>query len=156
MRGSAVNMLPQSPVFALILMAVAGLAIAIQAPLNAALGRTIESSVAAAAVSFGVGFVALVLLVALSGDSAAFGRAALAPLWLLLGGLLGAFFVWASLWSVPVLGVLTTTAALILGQIVGAMVLDYIGAFGIAARDLSLTRVMAALLVGAGVILSRF
>lgn len=149
-------MLPQSPVFALILMAVAGLAIAIQAPLNAALGRTIESSVAAAAVSFGVGFVALVLLVALSGDSAAFGRAALAPLWLLLGGLLGAFFVWASLWSVPVLGVLTTTAALILGQIVGAMVLDYIGAFGIAARDLSLTRVMAALLVGAGVIFSRF
>ncbi|MBC7180725.1 transporter family-2 protein [Roseovarius sp. MBR-51] len=149
-------MLPQSPVLALILMAVAGLAVAIQAPLNSALGRTIDSSVAAAAVSFGVGFVALVLLVALSGDSAAFGRAALAPRWLLLGGLLGAFFVWASLWSVPVLGVLTTAATLILGQIVGAMVLDYIGAFGIAARDLSWTRLTAALLVGAGVILSRF
>jgi transporter family-2 protein len=137
-------------------MAVAGLAVAIQAPLNSALGRSIESSVAAAAVSFGVGFVALVLLVALSGDSAAFARAALAPRWLLLGGLLGAFFVWASLWSVPVLGVLTTTAALILGQMVGAMVLDYIGAFGIAARDLSWTRLTAALLVGTGVILSRF
>jgi transporter family-2 protein len=149
-------MLPQSPVLALILMAVAGLAVAIQAPLNSALGRTIDSSVAAAAVSFGVGFVALVLLVALSGDSAAFGRAALAPRWLLLGGLLGAFFVWASLWSVPVLGVLTTAATLILGQIVGAMVLDYIGAFGIAARDLSWTRLTAALLVGSGVILSRF
>ena len=148
-------MLPQSPVLALIFMALAGLAVAIQAPLNSALGRTIESSIAAA-VSFGVGFVALVLLVALSGDSAAFGRAALAPRWLLLGGLLGAFFVWASLWSVPVLGVLTTTAALILGQMVGAMVLDYIGAFGIAARDLSWTRLTAALLVGAGVILSRF
>ncbi|MAN97744.1 DMT family transporter [uncultured Roseovarius sp.] len=149
-------MLPQSPVLALIFMALAGLAVAIQAPLNSALGRTIESSLTAAAVSFGVGFVALVLLVALSGDSAAFGRAALAPRWLLLGGLLGAFFVWASLWSVPVLGVLTTTAALILGQMVGAMVLDYIGAFGIAARDLSWTRLTAALLVGAGVILSRF
>jgi transporter family-2 protein len=149
-------MLPQSPVLPLIFMALAGLAVAIQAPLNSALGRTIESSIAAAAVSFGVGFVALVLLVAVSGDSAAFGRAALAPRWLLLGGLLGAFFVWASLWSVPVLGVLTTTAALILGQMVGAMVLDYIGAFGIAARDLSWTRLTAALLVGAGVILSRF
>ena len=149
-------MLPQSPVLALIFMALAGLAVAIQAPLNSALGRTIESSLTAAAVSFGVGFVALVLLVALSGDSAAFGRAALAPRWLLLGGLLGAFFVWASLWSVPVLGVLTTTAALILGQMVGAMVLDYIGAFGIAARDLSWTLLTAALLVGAGVILSRF
>ena len=149
-------MLPQSPVLALIFMALAGLAVAIQAPLNSALGRTIESSLTAAAVSFGVGFMALVLLVALSGDSAAFGRAALAPRWLLLGGLLGAFFVWASLWSVPVLGVLTTTAALILGQMVGAMVLDYIGAFGIAARDLSWTRLTAALLVGAGVILSRF
>ena len=149
-------MLPQSPVLALIFMALAGLAVAIQAPLNSALGRTIESSLTAAAVSFGVGFMALVLLVALSGDSAAFGRAALDPRWLLLGGLLGAFFVWASLWSVPVLGVLTTTAALILGQMVGAMVLDYIGAFGIAARDLSWTRLTAALLVGAGVILSRF
>ncbi len=149
-------MLPQSPVLPLIFMALAGLAVAIQAPLNSALGRTIERSIAAAAVSFGVGFVALVLLVAVSGDSAAFGRAALAPRWLLLGGLLGAFFVWASLWSVPVLGVLTTTAALILGQMVGAMVLDYIGAFGIAARDLSWTRLTAALLVGAGVILSRF
>ena len=92
-------MLPQSPVLALIFMALAGLAVAIQAPLNSALGRTIESSIAAAAVSFGVGFVTLVLLVALSGDSAAFGRAALAPRWLLLGGLLGAFFVWASLWG---------------------------------------------------------
>ena len=149
-------MLPQSPVLALFFMAVAGLAVAIQAPLNSALGRSIESSVAAAAVSFGVGFVALVLLVALSGDSAAFGRAAIAPRWLLLGGLRGAFFVWASLWSVPVLGVLTTTAALILGQMVGSMVLDYIGAFGIAARDLSWTRLTAALLVGTGVILSRF
>lgn len=149
-------MLPQSPVLALIFMAVAGVAIAIQAPLNSALGRSIDSSVAAAAVSFGVGFVALVLLIAFSGDGSALGRAALAPRWLLLGGILGAFYVWAALWSVPVLGVLTTTATLILGQIVGAMVLDYIGAFGIAARDLSLTRVMAALLVGAGVILSRF
>lgn len=149
-------MLPQSPVLALMFMALAGLAVAIQAPLNSALGRTIESSIAAAAVSFGVGFVTLVLLVALSGDSGAFGRAALAPRWLLLGGLLGAFFVWASLWSVSLLGVLTTTATLILGQIVGAMVLDYIGAFGIAPRDLSWTRLTAALLVGAGVVLSRF
>ncbi|WP_297772076.1 DMT family transporter [uncultured Roseovarius sp.] len=149
-------MLPQNPALALVIIAVAGVAIAIQAPLNAALGRSIDSSLAAAAVSFGVGFVGLVLLVAVSGDGPALARAMFVSRWLLLGGALGAYFVWASLWSVPVLGVLTTTATLILGQIVGAMVLDYVGAFGIAARELSLPRVSAAVLVAAGVILSRF
>jgi len=39
----------------MIVMAVGGAAPAMQAPINAALGRAVESSVAAATISFGVG-----------------------------------------------------------------------------------------------------
>lgn len=148
--------MPQSPLLALIFMAVAGVAIALQAPINSALGRSIDSSLAATAISFGVGFAALLVLVALSGEAGAIARVATLPKWLLLGGALGAFYVWAALWSVPILGVLTTITVLILGQMVAALVLDYIGAFGLVARDLSLTRILAALLVAGGVILSRY
>lgn len=148
--------MPQSPLLALIFMAVAGVAIALQAPINSALGRSIDSSLAATAISFGVGFAALLVLVALSGEAGAIARVATLPKWLLLGGALGAFYVWAALWSVPILGVLTTITVLILGQMVAALVLDYIGAFGLVARDLSLPRILAALLVAGGVILSRY
>ncbi|SHK80221.1 transporter family-2 protein [Roseovarius marisflavi] len=148
--------MPQSPLLALIFMAVAGVAIALQAPINSALGRSIDSSLAAATISFGVGFAALLALVALGGEAGAIARAATLPKWLLLGGALGAIYVWAALWSVPILGVLTTITVLILGQMVAALLLDYIGAFGLVARDLSPTRVVAALLVAAGVILSRY
>lgn len=148
--------MPQSPLLALIFMAVAGVAIALQAPINSALGRSIDSSLAAAAISFGVGFAALLALVVLGGEAGAIARVATLPKWLLLGGALGAFYVWAALWSVPILGVLTTITVLILGQMVAALLLDYIGAFGLVARDLSPTRVVAALLVAGGVILSRY
>jgi len=90
------------------------------------------------------------------GDGARLASALQAPLVLLTGGILGAFLVWATLWSVPVLGVLTLTAVLILGQIVAALVIDHMGLFGMVAREISLTRVLAAALVGAGVVLSRF
>ena len=148
--------MPQTPALAMILVAVAGAAIALQSPINAALGRQIASTLGAATISFGVGFVLLLAITVIYGDGARLAHALQAPLVLLTGGILGAFLVWATLWSVPVLGVLTLTAVLILGQIVAALAIDHMGLFGLVARDISLTRVLAAGLVGAGVILSRF
>ncbi|WP_294612091.1 DMT family transporter [Roseovarius sp.] len=146
----------QSPLLAVMIMAVAGMAIALQAPINSALGRSIDSSLAAAAISFGVGFATLLVLVALGGETGAFARAGAVPKWLFLGGALGAFYVWAALWGVPILGVLTTITVVILGQMAAALLLDYIGAFGLVARDLSPARILAVLLVAGGVILSRY
>lgn len=142
--------------FALALMAVSGVAIAVQAPLNAALGRSVGSAVAAAAVSFGIGFVLLLVLAVLIGDGAAFARLGTTPLWMMTGGALGALYVLSAIWSVPLLGVLTITTMLILGQMCAALLLDYFGAFGLPHRDISLTRVIAALMVAGGVILSRW
>lgn len=145
----------QIPV-ALLLMALSGVALAVQAPVNAGLGRALHSAIGAAAVSFGVGFVLLSAIAVLLGDGGNMLRAGQVPVWLLTGGMLGALFVFCSLWSVPVLGVLTTTSMLILGQMVAALLLDHVGAFGVATHELSPVRILAAALVAGGVILSRF
>lgn len=140
---------------AILIVFVAGIALSTQAPLNAALARTLTQSLAAVAVSFGVGFIALVILSIAVGGTGPLLQLGQAPGWQLLGGLLGAFYVWAAVWGVPQIGVVTTVAALILGQMVAALVLDATGAFGLPVQDLSATRLAAAGLVAAGVVLSR-
>lgn len=137
-------------------MIVAGAAIATQAPINARLAALLGDSVTAAAVSFGVGFLALALVVVFRGGVPAGSTAAAVPWWAWAGGIFGAFYIVASVLSVPILGVLTTMAAMILGQMIGALVLDAAGAFGLPIQALSWQRLLAVVLVGAGVLLSRF
>ncbi|MFN3211161.1 MAG: DMT family transporter [Roseovarius sp.] len=148
--------MPSAPLFAAILIAVCGSFIAMQAPINAALGRSIDSTLAAATISFGVGFLILLVISIVHGDGPALARAPFVSKYLLIGGALGAVYVWSALWAVPILGVLTTTTALILGQMVAALLIDHFGAFGLAPRDVSAQRVIAALLVAAGAVLSRY
>ena len=142
----------QLPALFAILMG--GIAIAMQAPLNGALGRTLGATLPAATVSFAVGFVALLVLsFATVGNP--FGRLGAVPLWQWAGGLFGAYYVWSVIWGVPTLGVVTAMAALILGQMAGALILDAVGAFGVAVQPISLTRILAVVLVASGVVLSR-
>ncbi|MBD9528007.1 MULTISPECIES: DMT family transporter [Paracoccus] len=138
------------------LIVLAGICIAVQAPINAALARQAQSPLAAAAISFGVGFMILVTLSLLMGQGRGFLRATQTELWMWAGGLLGAFYVWAMVWSLPRLGALTALCALALGQIVAAILLDRSGAFGLPIRDISLPRILAALMVAGGLVLSRF
>ena len=140
---------------AIVVVIAAGGAAALQAPVNATLGRVMESTLAAAAVSFGIGFLMLFAVSMLSGNAAAFGRLHAITSWHLLGGVLGAFYVWSMLWGVPTLGVVTAIAALILGQMVVALVIDTGGYFGLPQIELSATRIGAVVLVSAGLVLSR-
>lgn len=139
----------------LAVVAAAGAAVAMQSPINAALGRHLGSTLAAASFSFLVGTLALgAVTVALQGP-AHFARLALAPAGLMVGGLFGAFFVWATLWAIPSLGALTTFATLILGQLTMALILDAQGAFGLPVAEVSAARVAALGLVAGGIVLSR-
>ncbi|MBY5933475.1 DMT family transporter [Tateyamaria omphalii] len=141
--------------FPLAVIILAGSLAALQAPVNAALGASLGSGVAAATISFGVGFVVLLAIMLSSGEADHLGRIASVNRWLLLGGLLGAFYVWAILWTIPLLGVVTAITAMILGQLVVALLLDAIGPFGLPVHEVSLPRVFGVVLVGTGLILSK-
>lgn len=132
-----------------------GTAISLQAPINAALARELGGPVPAAAVSFGVGFIVLLAIALVQGQGEAFLKLPQVPTWTLVGGCLGAWYVLTSIWGVSQLGVLTLIAALILGQMTAAMVIDATGALGVAVREVTPTRIAAAVLVMAGLVLSR-
>lgn len=137
-------------------LVVAGALVSVQSPINAALGRGIGSAMGAATVSFAVGLIALLILTLALGDGASLTKVGKVPASLLIGGLMGAVFVFSSLWAVPILGVLTTAMVVILGQMVAALVMDQMGAFGLTQTDITPQRLLAAALVLAGVVLSRF
>ncbi|SFJ74547.1 DMT family transporter [Jannaschia pohangensis] len=141
--------------FPLTLIVVAGGLAALQAPMNAALGKALGSPMAAATVSFGVGFAFLLFLTMITGDGRTLARAGSVNFWLLLGGFLGAFYVWAILWSVPTLGIVTVVSAMILGQLVVALTLDAWGPFGLPVHEVTPQRLIAVVLVGGGLVLSR-
>ncbi len=133
----------------------AGALLAAEAPVNAALSRTLGDPLLAACISFGVGFMVLLSASLLKGGWPS-GRALFTvPAWAWLGGFLGAIYVTVTIWGVPRLGVLTTVAALVLGQLLAALVLDAIGAFGLPVQAITLSRMLAIVLVVAGLVLSR-
>ena len=133
-----------------------GVALAVQSPINSALGRALNDTILATIISFGGGLVVLALVMFARGSlpNAAVFRS-VQP-WMISGGALGAFYVWSALWSVPRLGVLTMIAALILGQLLASLMVDQFGLFGIPVREIAWQRIVAVVLVGAGVVFSRF
>jgi bacterial/archaeal transporter family-2 protein len=142
--------------WAIAAVALGGVAIAVQAPINAALGRGLGAPVPAAAVSFAVGFLVLLAVSLVQGQGGAYLKLGQVPVWTLAGGFLGAWFVFAAVWGVSTLGVVTLVAAMVFGQMAAALVIDATGILGMAVREITLTRVAAAGLVMAGLVLSRF
>ena len=132
-----------------------GAFLASQAPVNAALARAVGDPVLAACISFGIGFAILAVISALRGAWPTGSGVASAPWWSWLGGLLGAFYVAIVIWGVPQLGVVSTVAALVFGQLAAALLLDAIGAFGLPVQAITWQRLLAAALILSGLVLSR-
>ncbi|MBW8059494.1 MAG: DMT family transporter [Solirubrobacterales bacterium] len=134
---------------AVLLTAVAGGLIALQAPLNAGLGR-VTGSLPAALVSFAVGTIALATIVVLSGKAGGLGSTFEISWYYLLGGLLGAVYVATALIVVATIGAGGVAAATITGQLAASVVIDRFGLFGLDQVALSADRVLgvALLLVG--------
>lgn len=132
------------------LMVIAGSFIALQAPINGMLGRTI-GTFAAASVSFAIGTLALVAITLLVGGGFGdLGEARGISWYYLTGGVLGALYVTSALATVRVLGAGGVTAATITGQLVTAVVVDRLGVLGLEQRPLSVWRLLGIALLAAG------
>jgi transporter family-2 protein len=124
--------------------------IAMQAPLNSALGRTV-GSVTASMVALGVSFAALIALTAVVGGFSGLSRLGEAPLHVAVGGgLLGALYVGSIVYTVRELGAGGLTAATISGQLAVAAVIDHFGWLGVARSPLTMTKLLGIALLGLG------
>lgn len=139
----------------LLLVFVAGAMIAIQAPTNAILGKAGGSPVLAALISFAVGTVALFIVWLGSGNRPGVSAFAGLPWYAWIGGLYGALFVAVAAYAAPKIGVASLITIGIAGQIAMALLLDHLGALGLAREPINAGRIAGAVLVIAGVILVR-
>ena len=129
--------------------------VALQAPTNAMLARSVNSPVNAAFISFAVGTVALLAIVLALGVRPSGAELRALPWYAWIGGLYGAFFVTAAAFAAPRLGVTYLLTLGIGGQLVMAVLLDRYGAFGVPAQEITPARVFGLALVLGGVILVR-
>jgi bacterial/archaeal transporter family-2 protein len=137
---------------AVILTALVGGLIALQAPINAQLGRA-TGSLPAALVSFFVGTVLLFLIVVLTGDTNGLRSTFDVNWYYLIGGILGAAYVTVALISVKSIGAGGVAAATITGQLTAAVVIDRLGVLGLERTTLSASRMVGVGLLLAGTVL---
>jgi transporter family-2 protein len=139
--------------FAVIGTVVVGGLIALQAPINSMLGKTI-GTFAAASVSFVIGTAVLVMITVVAGGGFGdLGEARNLAWYYLLGGVLGAAYVTTVLVTVRTLGAGGVTAATIAGQLTMSVIIDRVGALGLDERPLSVARVVGIALLAAGTFL---
>jgi transporter family-2 protein len=134
---------------AVFLMAAVGGLIALQPAINAGLGRA-TGNMAAALVSFAVGTLLLLAIVALSGKLGGVESTFDVRWYYLLGGVLGAAYVFTALVTVSEIGAGGVAAATITGQLTASVVLDRLGILGLEETPISAERALGVALLLAG------
>ena len=137
---------------AVILMALVGGLIALQPAVNAGLGRA-TGNIAAALVSFAVGTALLAVIVVIAGQAGGVGSALDVRWYYLLGGVLGAAYVFTALVTVSTIGAGGVAAAKITGQLTTGIVIDRLGVLGLEETPITLSRVIGVVLLLAGTFL---
>lgn len=136
-------------VWSVLLAILVGGLTSIQSAINTRLGSYI-GSVEAALTSFIVGTLALAVMVI------PFGSGKLNQIWhtpwyLLVGGILGASFVFSIIKIVPILGTGTTLAGVIAGQLMLAVLIDHFGWLGLNTIRIDIYRIMGIVFLLLGV-----
>jgi transporter family-2 protein len=141
-------------VFYVLMALAAGACLPTQAGINARLTLWTQSPVTAAAISFAVGTLALVvyaavLRIAMPDPSTAIRQ----PGWVWSGGVLGAFFVASMIVLAARLGAAPMVALVVCGQLITSVVLDHFGWLGYPEHAVSPGRILGIALMVAGIIL---
>jgi transporter family-2 protein len=142
--------------FFIVLALIAGVLVPLQGAVNNKLAGVLESPILASLVSFVVGTLSLLVFVIVSGtgfSGLASAKNASAIAW--TGGLLGAFFVTASVIAIPKLGVALTFSLIVASQMLVTIIIDHYGLLDVPVKEASLPRIAGILLIIAGVVMIR-
>ncbi|NNE89178.1 MAG: DMT family transporter [Silicimonas sp.] len=141
-------------VFYMLAAAVVGSMISIQPPLNAILARGIGSAYGATAISIGIAFLCILIFVSfMGGGEINTSTLSTVPWWVIFAGIVGAIFVGAGVVIAPVTGALVFFVCIVAGQLIGSTIIDHLGAFGLAVREVSAGRLAGIALVIIGAVM---
>ncbi len=119
-----------------------GIFIPLQGTINSRLAQWCQHPLQASFLSFLGGTTILFILLLVLKQSPIPHFEQMPPLYLFVGGLLGAFFVTAALFIIPQIGTLTFMTLVLTGQILGSTLIDSIGFLGLTQRAIGMNRVM--------------
>jgi len=134
----------------LVLAMISGILMAIQGSLNASLSKTIglwEATFVVYATGTIVLLVALLVFKFGKGDLTDLGEAS----WYsYFGGLVGVYIIYLVAASIPEVGVSNATTAIIVGQVLTAVVIDHLGGFGLQRIAFGWNQVIGLILLSIG------
>ncbi|GAB4049883.1 DMT family transporter [Spirosoma litoris] len=138
----------------LVLAFIVGLAITVQAGVNANLRQAMANPILAAIISFGSGFIALVLMfLATGGSTPPFETIKQISWWKWTGGVMGAIYMITVIVSVQKIGTANMVSLSVAGQLVAALILDHYGLMGFSIHPANTWRLLGVGLIIAGVLL---
>ena len=132
-----------------ILLALAvGVLLPVQVGINAELARRVSSPITASFFSFTVGTIGLLICVWIARVPwPSLSTVTTFPVWLWLGGLIGAFAVFGGVLSGPKIGFLALVVLVLAGQLVASLILDHNGWLGFPVREMSWGRISGSILL---------
>jgi len=140
----------------ILLAAFAGIWVAFQGAINGLLARQLSHPLQATFVSFlGGTLVIALILVFLQPEIPSGTTLKRIPWYLYTGGAMGVFFVTVALLSVPRIGATQFLAAILAGQVVGALLIDHFGLLEVPVQHISWKRIGGVLLIVIGVFLTQ-
>ena len=141
----------------LALAVIAGAVVPFQSAINANLTRGLGHPLWATLASLLVSIVVLLpIMLAMRLPLPSLTFITKAPLWMWAGGAFGVCFISLALMLLPKLGASGFIALALAGQVAASLVLDHFGLFGLVERQMTLPRVVGAVLLMAGVALIQF
>jgi transporter family-2 protein len=133
----------------------AGVSVATQQVLNGSLRTALGSPAWAGLISYAGGLITMIVAVIALGERVPSWIMASVPLYAWSGGVFGAAFILLAILLLPSLGAATLFALVIAGQVLAAVTLDHLGAFGLTPHPVGAARLAGAVLLIAGVVLIR-
>jgi transporter family-2 protein len=147
---------PVQAIYLYILAIGAGVSVATQQVLNGSLRTSLGSPAWAGFFSYLGGLLTMIVVLFALGEQLPSWKAVTsAPWWAWSGGVLGGVFILLMILLLPSLGAATLIALVIAGQMLLTITLDHFGVFGLTPHPVSLSRLLGAALLIAGVVLIR-
>jgi len=133
-----------------------GMFSASQTAINGHLGVVLNSTVKAAFISFLVGTIVLIVIVATLRPQLRLQKFKQHdPWWIWVGGFIGALFVLGNVYLVPIIGTGLAVVIVLVGLIIGSLLIDQLGLFESQKNPISLAQVVSLLVMILGVAIIR-
>lgn len=133
----------------------AGFAVPLQAGSNARLGVLLGHPFWATVISLLISGVAIALvMLVVKVPRPNLGALMGGPWWIWLGGLAGVFYITVALMVVPRLGALNFIMAVVVGQLIISLIIDYFGLLGLPRHTPSMQKIIGVSVVLAGFVIA--